>query len=76
MVEFIGQCCDDCRSQLLNRFKVRQYVKQAVLKFCPPDIASRVWDRLEVSVTKLFGWRNIRWKNFCSKVRCCTVKQP
>lgn len=69
MVEFIGQCCDDCRLRLANRFKVRHYVKQAVLKFCPPDIATRVWDKLEVSVTQLFTCRNIRWKNFGSKVR-------
>lgn len=73
MVHFIGQSCDDCRSHPLNRFKVRQYVRQAVLKFCPPDIASRVWGKLEVSVTKLLTWRNIRWKNFCDKVRCAST---
>eukprot|EP00892_Ulva_mutabilis_P011905 jgi/Ulvmu1/9087/UM005_0182.1 len=67
MVDFVGQCCDDCRLSFANRFRVRHYVKQAVLKFCPPDIAARVRDRLEVSVTKLFTWRNIRWKNFESK---------
>lgn len=71
MVNFIGDCCDDCRSSIWNRFKVREYVRQAIHKFCPDDIAQRVTGKLEVSVTqvraRLLAFRNIRWKEFASK---------
>jgi hypothetical protein len=69
MVNFIGDCCDDCRSHIVNRFKVRQYVRAAVERFCPDDIAKRVTGRLQVSVTQLPTLRNIRWREFVSKVR-------
>lgn len=47
-------------------------MRQAVQKFCPENIAQRVSGKLEVSVTQvrahLLPFRNIRWKEFESKV--------
>jgi hypothetical protein len=32
MVNFIGECCDDCRSSIWNRFKVSSHIATS----CPP----------------------------------------
>jgi hypothetical protein len=51
--------------------KVREYVRRAVHRFCPEDIAERVSGKLQISVTQvrahLLALRNIRWSEFKDK---------
>jgi hypothetical protein len=79
MVYFICECCADARMRVLNRLKIPQYLREAIQRFCPDNIAELVAGKMEVSVTKVgfatwwrfcFPWCwNIRWSGFSSKAR-------
>lgn len=68
MVTFICECAADARSHWRGAFRIRSYIRTAIERFCPTDIAERVAGRMEVSVTKLLGFQNMRWRSFKDKV--------
>ncbi|KAL0051560.1 hypothetical protein WJX82_009808 [Trebouxia sp. C0006] len=65
-IEYIKECALRARSGLINATKIREYVAGAISNFTPANAGPQLTGNLEVSVTTLPWFRNVRVKTFGS----------
>lgn len=65
-IEYIKECATRARSGWVNATKIREYVAGAIANFTPANAGPQLTGNLEVSVTTLPWFRNVRVKTFGS----------